>query len=421
VTQFDVVALLLLHAAIAEFINYKLLRVASAIGLLIYALVLSTGVLLVADVLGFTGLAHFTASVVTAANLPRFLFQDTLGFLLFASALHTNLGDLRSRAPTVLVLATIGVLLATALYGFGIWAILHLFGASTPLQWCVVLGAIIAPTDPIAVTGIMEKLGLPASLRSVVVGESLFNDGVAIVVFTIAVEAASGGSHADISVGHILAEFAREGLGGAALGLVTGWAAYLILRLVDEYTVELIISLALVTVTYAAANAVHMSGPISVVVAGLLIGNRGMTYAMSETTRQNVRLFWSLIDEVLNAVLFLLLGLEMVVIHPPPRWPEVVAAGIGLSLVVRALSTGLPAVPMNLNRRGHGRAVLILTWGGLRGAISVALALSLPDSPYRDTLLTICYGVVVFTILVQGLTLPLMIRTFFTKEELEAE
>lgn len=416
-TQFDLMALLLLNAAVAEFINYKTLRVPGPIGLLIYSLVISGGLILTARVLGDNGLTLFSRTAVASANLPQFLFRDTLGFLLFASALHTNLGELRERAATVLVLASVGVMLATVLYGMGIWAVLQEFGAPVPLRWCMVLGAILAPTDPIAVTGIMERMGLPVSLRSVVVGESLFNDGVAIVIFTVALSAATGGAEADIAPLHIIIEFAREGLGGVVLGLATGGAAYFVLRLVDEYNVELIISLALVTVAYAAAEKFGVSGPITIVVAGLLIGNHGMAYAMSETTRRNVTLFWSLIDEVLNAVLFLLLGLEMVLIHPPARWPIIVAAGIGLALVVRALSTGLPAVPMNLSRGRHGRAVLILTWGGLRGAISVGLALSLPYNEYRDTLLAICYGVVVFTIIVQGLTLPWVIRTFFTEEE----
>jgi monovalent cation:H+ antiporter, CPA1 family len=259
-------------------------------------------------------------------------------------------------------------------------------------------------------------MNLPGGLQAVIVGESLLNDGVAIAAFIVALAAATGGADA-VTPGGIIVEFAREGLGGAVLGLIAGWLAFQLLRWLDDYNVELMISLALVTATYAAANRVGASGPISVVAAGLLIRSHGSARAMSDTTRRNVTLFWSLIDEVLTALLFLLIGLEMVAIKPAPLWPVPVAAGIVLAVVVRFVSTALPAVPLNLTRLHHLRNLTILTWGGLRGGVSVALALSLPPTPFKDTLLTVCYGVVVFTIIVQGLTMPWLIRRLFGEED----
>lgn len=411
-SRFDLLALLLMTAATAGFINYKWLRLPSAIGLLVVSLAISLSIIATGWLFGVPGIAHFTEYTVGLADLPHLLFDGALGFLLFAAALHVDLGDLRSQAWTVLALATIGVLLATVLYGSAMWAVFRVTGTPVPLRWCAVLGAILAPTDPIAVTGILQRMNLPRGLQSIIVGESLFNDGVAIVVFTVTLAAATGGAGA-VRPSGIVEAFVLEGLGGAALGLVTGWAAFGLLRLVDEYNIELMISLALVTVTYAAAQHLGASGPISVVVAGLLIGSRGTERAMSETTRHNVILFWALMDEVLNALLFLLIGLEMVAIKPAPMWPAIIAAGIVFAVVVRFVSTALPAVPLNLASLHHLRNLIILTWGGLRGGISVALALSLPPSPFKDTLLTVCYGVVVFTIIVQGLTMPWLIRRLF--------
>ncbi len=317
-SRFDLLALLLLNAAAAGFINHKWLRLPSAIGLLVISLAISLVIVVLDGLFGVPSLRLFTQAVVRLADLPQSLFGGALGFLLFASALQVDLAELRSRAWTVFALATLGVMLATLLYGFAIWAVFRTLGSPVPLGWCAVLGAILAPTDPIAVTGIMRSMGLPRGLSAVITGESLFNDGVAIVVFTVALDAASGGAGHTVTPAHIVIEFVREGLGGAALGLVAGGIAFAVLRLVDEYNVELMISLALVTATYAAAERFGASGPISVVVAGLIIGNHGMARAMSETTRRNVTLFWSLIDEVLNALLFLLIGLEMVTIRAEP-------------------------------------------------------------------------------------------------------
>jgi CPA1 family monovalent cation:H+ antiporter len=283
-----------------------------------------------------------------------------------------------------------------------------------PLPWCLVLGAILAPTDPIAVTGLLREVGLPEGLLAVITGESLFNDGVAVVVFTVLLGVASadtGSTHPSLIEPVLI--FLREAAGGAVLGLIGGYLAFGAMRLVDDYNLELTISLALVTVTYSLADQFGLSGPIAVVVAGVLIGNHATQHAMSETSRTNVTLFWSLIDELLNALLFLLVGLETLTIDTGHLWFGMMAGGIVLAVLVRFVSAGIPALLLNLRQLNLGRGVAVLTWGGLRGGISVALALSLAKGPYRDPLLQVCYAVVVFTIVVQGLSMPLLVRWLY--------
>jgi CPA1 family monovalent cation:H+ antiporter len=411
-SSFDLVASLLLIAAAAGFVNYRFLHMPRSIGLLVIALGLS-GCILLFDHLTGSGqeVKSWISNALKVADLPYVLFNGTLGFLLFAGALQVKLEELRSHAWTVLALATVGVLLATILYGAGAWEMFRLGGADVPFTWCIVLGAILAPTDPIAITGLLQEIGLPKGLLAVITGESLFNDGVAVVVFAVALGVADGGEK--IRAGQIVADFVREGLGGAALGLITGYIAYCAMRAIDEYQLEITVSLALVTVTYAAADRVGASGPIATVVAGLFIGNRATRYAMSDITRTNLTLFWSVIDEILNTLLFLLIALELLTIGTRHFWPAMMGGGVGLAVLARFISASIPAVSLNFRRPNHFRNVTVLTWGGLRGGISVALALGLPASPFRDLLLQIVYAVAIFTIVVQGLTMPPLMRLLF--------
>jgi len=411
-SYFEIIALLLLVTACAGFINHRWLRLPSAIGLLIIALVLSLCIALVGHLAEALALRPDIAQTLTDVNLPQVLFDGVLSFMLFAGALHVNLRQLREHAGTVLALATVGVLISTALYGGAMWWLSRLTGTNVPLSWCLVLGAILAPTDPIAVTGLLREAGLPQSLLAVITGESLFNDGVAVVVFTVLLDIAAGEGGRPGWLQPALV-FLRESGGGAVVGLAAGWLAFGAMRLVDDYNLELTITLALVTVTYSLANQLGLSGPIAVVVAGVVIGNIAARRAMSETTRANVTLFWALIDELLNALLFLVVGLETLTIDTSRFWPYLMAGGIVLAVLVRLISAGLPAALLNLRRLHQWRGVAVLTWGGLRGGISVALALSLPDGPNRAPLLQVCYAVVVFTIVVQGLTMPPLVRRLY--------
>jgi CPA1 family monovalent cation:H+ antiporter len=280
---------------------------------------------------------------------------------------------------------------------------LSLLGFNIAFIYCLLFGALISPTDPIAVLGILKKVDTPKSLETKIVGESLFNDGVGVVIFLILLEMAGSGH--EIGVGRIFMLFVQEAIGGGLLGFAAGMLAYWMLKQVDNYQVEILITLGLVTGGYALADALHLSAPIAIVVAGLLIGNHGRSFAMSEDTRQNLDTFWELADEVLNAVLFLLIGLEVMVLSY--TWMSFTGALLAIVIVLsaRLISVSVPIFLLKRVRSFSPNVVKILTWGGLRGGISIALALSLPVGGERDVLLAITYGIVVFSILVQGLTI----------------
>jgi CPA1 family monovalent cation:H+ antiporter len=349
-----------------------------------------------------------------------------LGFLLFAGALHVDLGQLAARRWPIAAMATGGLLMSTAIVGVGIWLAFDLVGHPLPFIYCLVFGALISPTDPVAVLGILKTAKVPASLEAKIAGESLFNDGVGVVVFIILLamatsEGGSGGAGASMDALAIATLFVQEAVGGAVLGLVAGGIAFWALRSIDEYNLEVIITLALVTVTYEVAHLLHTSGPIAVVVAGLLIGNHGTRLAMSETTRDHLTNFWTLIDEILNAVLFLLIGLEVVMISTEPGLMWVALIAIPLVLCARFVAVAVPIGLMGLWRDFTKGAIPVLTWGGLRGGISVALALSLPAGAEKDAIVTVCYAVVVFSILVQGLTISRLVDKVVPKDNTKVE
>jgi len=306
------------------------------------------------------------------------------------------------------VLATVGVVLSTFLVGGATWGIVGLLGLELPFIYCLLFGALISPTDPIAVLSIMKSAGASKSLETKISGESLFNDGVGVVVFLVLLETLTAGH--EPSLLHIAEFFLLEAVGGAILGLVAGWICYRLLMSVDNYQVEVLLTLALVMGGYTLAHVIHVSGPIAMVVAGLLIGNRGRRLAMSETTREHLDSFWELVDEILNAVLFVLIGLEVLLV---PKVPAFLVAGliaIPFTLLSRLIGVAGTVGVLRLRRTFSRNAVWIMTWGGLRGGISVALALSLPKGDERSIVLALAYAVVVFSILVQGLTIGRLIR-----------
>ena len=407
---FSLVSILFCAAAAFGFVNYRFIRLPGSVGVLIVALAASLLLVGVDKLSGGSAIHTWAQALLGEADLPRTLLGGTLAFMLFAGAMDLDLKHLRSRKWTILSLATIGVVLAMVLFGTGIWAVFRLTGAPLPYAWCLVLGAILAPTDPVAVADTLRRVGLPPTLEATIAGESLFNDGVAIVLFTAAYAVATGTSTTPAGVG---VGFLREAGGGGVLGLLAGAVAFLLLREVDNYRLELMISLALASGTFSLATALGASGPIAVVVAGLLIGNQGVEYAMSETTRANLKLFWSLVDEILNTLLFLLIGL--VIISVPVHLASLEAAliAIPLALVVRAISVIVPTLWLHLHTPNKRGAIAVLTWGGLRGGICVALALSLPPGEHRERILAVCYAVVLFTVIVQGLTLQRVIERFY--------
>jgi CPA1 family monovalent cation:H+ antiporter len=317
-------------------------------------------------------------------------------------------------------MATLGILISTFLIGWMTWLLLNAFDIEMPFIWALVFGALISPTDPVAVLGLFKTVDVPETLEAKMAGESLFNDGVGVVVFTVVVAVAVGDNSSGGEVDALFAAklFFTEAVGGAILGLLAGYTGYRAMHHIDEHNLEVLITLALVMVTYAVAIRLHMSGPIAMVVAGLLIGNKAMKYAVSEKTRDYIRKFWSLIDEILNSVLFLLIGLEVLVIAKLVDHVGVALLAIPVTLAVRWISVLVPISILSHRTSFTKGAVPILTWGGLRGGIAVALALSLPANEYKPTILTITYAVVLFSIIVQGLTIKPLVERIVAKEEL---
>ena len=398
---FEIIAILLTLAAFFSFINYRFLRLPNTIGVMLIGLLFS--LLLLAISRFFPASKQWALAMLVQIDFDETLLHGMLSFLLFAGALHVNINDLRQQYRIILGLATAGVVLSTLIVGFLSWLGLNLLGFNISFIYCLLFGALISPTDPVAVLGILKKADVPKSLEIKILGESLFNDGVGVVIFLILLETIVSGK--DLGVAKVFRLFMQEAIGGGLLGFGAGLIAYRMLKQVDNYQVEILITLGLVTGAYALADGLHLSAPIAIVVAGLLIGNHGRSFAMSEDTRQNLDTFWELADEVLNAVLFLLIGLEVMVLNY--SWLNLAAALMGIVIVLSARLVSV-SVPINLLTRYRSfspHVAKILTWTGLRGGISIALALSLPVSTERDVLLAITYGVVVFSILVQGLTI----------------
>jgi len=345
--------------------------------------------------------------LIRGINFDKTLLHGMLSFLLFAGALHVNLNELIQQKLVIVILATVGVITSTLLIGVLTWWLLAWFGLDTSFLYCLIFGALISPTDPIAVLGIMKKAGVPKSLEIKIAGESLFNDGIGVVVFLVLLGLISGSGH--VAVHEVLVLFAEEALGGIVFGLLIGAIAFYMLRSVDQYQVEILTTLALAMGGYALAGAIHVSGPIAIVVAGLMIGNHGRRFAMSDTTREHLDTFWELVDEILNAVLFVMIGLEVLVLAFVPSHLLVGILTIPIVLLARFISVGIPVSVLRYFREFSPRVITILTWGGLRGGISVALALSLPQGPERELILTITYIVVIFSILVQGLSISRLV------------
>lgn len=412
-TPTTLVAVLMSLAAGFAYINIRVTRLPMTIGLMLISLLFAGG-LLIAEALGVP--AGATAeSIVSSIDFSDLLLEGALGLLLFAGSIHVNFNDLAKQWAEIGLFATLGVVLSTMLVGVATWAvsdILHL--GLAPLE-CFLFGALISPTDPIAVLGILKRAGAPQNLETKITGESLFNDGIGVVVFLVLFQMAYGGEV--IGVTEVSVIFVEEVLGGLGLGLFGGFICYRMLKSVNHPQVEIMVTLALVMGLYASAQALHFSGPLASVVAGLLIGNRGRAFAMSEATRQHLDTFWELVDDILNALLFTLIGLEALVVSLEMNHIIAGLAAVVVALAARTISISVP-VALLVHWRNFGKGTIrVMAWGGLRGGISVALALSLPATPERDVLLTMTYVVVAFSILVQGLTIkPLVEKLAVTRQ-----
>ncbi len=404
-------AAILTLSAVFGYINYRWLKFPHTIGLVVIALLASLGTIAIDLILPGLNLKTTAAGLLHRIDLTDTLMHGMLSLLLFAGAMHVDLDILAERKWPIGSMATAGVLISTFIVGTGTWAILDLLGIPLPFAWCLVFGALISPTDPVAVLGILKTVKVPESLEAKIAGESLFNDGVGVVVFTILVAIAlSSGDGEGIGAADIAILFAKETVGGAVIGLVFGYVAYHAMRSIDEHNLEVLITLALVFLITAIAQALHASAPIAAVVAGLLIGNHGTRFAMSEKTTLHVQTFWSLIDEILNSVLFLIIGFEVLALALSGSTLLAALLAIPLVLVARLVAVGVPVGLLRVREKFTTGAVTVLTWGGLRGGISVALALSLPAGPSKEIILVITYGVVIFSIVVQGLTIGRVVK-----------
>ena len=404
----DIAAACLVLTALLAYLNQRFAKLPSAIGVMVIALVLSLGIVAL-DVLGWDGgLLRYEESFVRSIDFSDVLMQGMLSLLLFAGALHVDLSELKAYRWQIGAMALVGTAASTFFVGSAMWLVLPWLGVQLPLIYCLLFGALISPTDPIAVMGILKSAGAPRRLELVIAGESLFNDGVGVVIFALLLGMLASGEAP--TVAGALTLLAREALGGVAFGFVLGYVTYRLLKSVDQYQVEVLLTLAAVMGGYAAAQHLHVSGPLAMVITGLMIGNHGRALAMSDQTRRYVDMFWELLDEILNAVLFVLIGLEAVLIEFSPALLIGGGVAIAVTLAARAATTGLPVAMLGRRFRLPRGSAWVLTWGGLRGGISVALALSLPFGQGRETVLALTYCVVVFSILAQGLSIGWLVR-----------
>ena len=406
---FAIATILIVLSAIFGYINTKFIKLPDTIGLMVITILFTFAVFILSYF--DDTLLQKERELITSIDFKTVLLDVMLSFLLFAGALHTNFQQLKIQRKPIVIFATLGTLVSTFLAGIFVYYVLQLIGLNVDFIYCLLFGALISPTDPIAVLGIMKQVGAPKKLETKIVGESLFNDGVGVVIFLTIYQIAQGGS--EISVGHIAELFLVEVLGGIALGLAIGWVTYRLMKSIDEYEIEVIITLAAVMGGTLLAQQFHLSAPLAMVTAGLVVGNDTVRkHSMSEVTEQYVDKFWELIDVLLNTVLFVMIGMEILVLTLNADY---ILAGfiiIPVLLLARYISLLLPIKLYAKKLDFVPKTNLIMTWGGLRGGISIALALSLTPLMERDLFLVITYIIVVFSIIVQGLTVGKLIKKF---------
>lgn len=398
---FHLFSILIVLSAVFAYINFRYLKLPNAIGLMLVSLIFSLGILSLGNF--FPEMKIRIANQLSSINFSELLLEGMLSFMLFAGAIHIKYADLKSEKLSIMLFSTISVVLSTVIIGYASFYLLNGFGLEVDLVNSMLFGALISPTDPIAVLSILKSAGVSKSLETKIAGESLFNDGVAVVVFITILQLSK--PEVDTSFLSVITLFGQEAVGGILLGLGIGWLGYRLVASIDNYQVEVLITLAVVMGGYTLAHYIRVSGPLAMVVAGLITGNHGKTYGMSDTTAEYVDKFWELMDEILNAILFVLIGLELLIIETNKTFFIVSFILIGIILITRYISVYIPSIFIRLKEKMTPHTLIILTWGGLRGGISIALALSIPVNLNRDIWVTITYVVVCFSILIQGMTI----------------
>ncbi|MEO5911504.1 MAG: sodium:proton antiporter [Pelobium sp.] len=394
-------SILIVISAIFAYLNFRYLKLPPSIGLMFIALVTSFALVITGNI--FPLALKDITSILESFDFSELLLGSMLSFMLFAGAIHINIEDLRKEKLPVIMFSTFSVLISTFLVGSITFYLLPLFGLTVPFIHCLLFGSLISPTDPIAVLGILKDAKVPKSLETKIGGESLFNDGVAVVIFITIWEAARSPELPGFE--EIASLFLREAVGGMILGFIVGYIGYRLMRSIDNYKVEVLITIAIVMGGYTLASMIHVSGPLAMVVAGILVGNHGKKYAMSDQTTEYISKFWELIDDILNAILFVLIGLELLLIKDIHNYIWIGILMILIVLIIRYISVLIPSVMIRFTDKFQHKTVLVLTWGGLRGGISIALALSLTPELNKELWVSLTYFVVAFSILIQGLTL----------------
>ena len=414
ITVFQHLAILTTITAVLSYVNHRFIKMPTAIGLMV--LTMAGAVLLIALKAAGIDIESRVHPFVASIDFEAVLMDSMLGFLLFAGALHVNIDSLLDRKYTIGILATVGVVTSTLLIGGLVYGLSRVMDLEMAWIYCLLFGALISPTDPIAVLAILKKANASHGIKTKLAGESLFNDGVAVILFIALldiVKTSQGGGHAEgHGVGMLLWHFLKDAGGGVLLGLVSGYLVFLLLKSIDNYQVEVLLTVALVAGGYALAQQLHVSGPLAMVVAGLMIGNHGRQLAMSPQVVERLDTFWEMIDELLNALLFVLIGLEVLILTLNGRYILAGVIAIPICLAVRFVCVAVPIPLLRQKREFSPNSIKILTWAGLRGGIAVALALAIPadDHTPRELILTMTYVVVAFSIVVQGLTVKYLVK-----------
>jgi len=401
--------IIIVFAALFSYINYRFIRLPNTIGIMIISLLASL-VMIVVNSLN-PDLLVDVRQTIRSIDFHEVLMDGMLSFMLFAGAIHINAAELKKEKATILTFSTVGVLLSTLIIGSLLFGVCKIFELNIGYIYCLLFGALISPTDPIAVMGILKEANIPKEMEIRIVGESLFNDGIAVVVFISILQIINAGME-NMRPDEILLLFLREAGGGIFLGIVLGYIGFYAFHSIDFYKVEIMITLAIVMGGYYLASVLHVSGPLAMVVAGIITGNQARQYGMSVITRDYVDKFWEIIDEILNAVLFFLIGIEMIIVEFSLQHIWIGIICIVIVLFARYISVFIPFIFLRKNNVFQKHALTILTWGGLRGGISVALALSLPKTEFSDFFVTITYIIVLFSIIFQGLTIGRVVKKF---------
>ncbi|NTS41315.1 sodium:proton antiporter [Flavisolibacter sp. BT320] len=402
-------SVLIVMASFFAYINHRFIKLPATIGIMLMA-IFGSVIILVAGNFLFPNLATKVTNLVSSFDFTEVLMGAMLNFLLFAGAIHVKISDLREQRWPVIVFSTVSVIISTFAVAGLLYYVTQLFSLELPFIYCLLFGALISPTDPIAVLGILKKAGVPKSLETKIAGESLFNDGMAVVLFAVILQLAE--TDIDINIGSISWLLVKEAGGGLLLGAVLGLSASAALKRIDDYIVSVLVTLSVVMGGYLIAHAAHISGPLTMVAAGLIIGNLSKRVVMSEITRDYLNKFWELIDEILNAILFLFIGLELLLLPGLLSSWAIGLVTILIVLLARFLSIWIPSKVVPFKNKFSKGTLIVLVWGGLRGGVSIALVLSIAAGPYKNLLLEITYFVVVFSIVFQGLSIGKVANRF---------